>query len=507
MLSSIRFEVVPFTLLVIAAATCSADQLNGVINSVDVKSSTIQFQSEKTGTLDELRVATNARIRVKRGYIKLSQLPVRVRATLVTAADGSIRTILIRDITPVSADPAPAGSVVERTKSDSGANDWNQFRGPNRDNLSPETGLLDRWPPAGPERLWTATGLGDGYSSIAVAGDLLYTMGNVDGGEQILALDRSTGEVVWKTRNGDEYREGQGNGPRGTPTIVDGLVYGLGGNGDLSCCDASTGEVRWQANILQKFGGGNIVWGISESVLVDDGKVICSPGGSRGTVVALDAATGDTVWTSQVPGNPKASYASPVVVTVSRVKQYVVFTSQGIAGIRAADGQPMWGQNASSNGTANCATPLVIGNSIFSSSDYGTGAELVELRSQGNTTQSHLVYHTKDMKNHHGGMVHLNGFVYGSNGDILSCVNLRSGTPAWRERGMKGSVVYADNRIVFRHERGDVVLLAANPQRYEELGRFSQPDRTNRPAWSHPVIAGGRLYLRDQDRLLVYLLR
>ena len=387
------------------------------------------------------------------------------------------------------------------------ATDWNQFRGPNRDNLSSETGLLDQWPAGGPERLWTATGLGKGYASVAVVGDLVYSMGNVDGAEHIIALDRNTGDIVWKTRNGSEYHDGTGDGPRGTPTVVDGLVYALGGNGDLTCCDSATGDVVWQKNILNDFGGSNITWGISESVLVDDGKVICTPGGSRASVVALDAENGSTKWVSRIPESPQASYASPVIATVGRVKQYVVFTSKGIVGVRAGDGQPMWGQNKSSNGTANCATPLVVGNRIFSSSGYGTGAELVELRSQGSTTTSQLTYHTKDMKNHHGGMVHLKGFVYGSNENILACVNLRTGKPTWRERGRKGSVVYADNKIVFRNEGGEVELLAANSQSFQKLGSFAQPDRSGRPAWSHPVIAGGRLYLRDQDKLLVYSLQ
>ncbi|MEZ6121656.1 MAG: PQQ-binding-like beta-propeller repeat protein [Planctomycetaceae bacterium] len=384
------------------------------------------------------------------------------------------------------------------------AEDWNQFRGPLRDNLCQETGLLDRWPEGGPERVQTITGLGEGYSTVAVVGDLLYTMGNVDGGEHLLAFDRNSGQPVWKFRNGDEYHEGQGNGPRGTPTVVDGKVYALGGSGNLCCCSADDGKVIWQKNILSEFGGSNITWGISESVLIDDGHVICSPGGSRGTVVALNAATGATKWASQVPEGPQASYASPMVAVVGRVKQYVVFTSKGIVGVRANDGEPMWGQNKSSNGTANCATPLIIGSQVFSSSDYGTGAELVTLTSRGNTTQAQGVYHTKDMKNHHGGMVFLKGHVFGSNGDILSCVNLKTGQPTWRERGMKGSVVYADQKIVFRHEGGDVVLLAADSSSYQELGRFAQPDRSNRPAWSHPVIANGRLYLRDMDKLLVY---
>ncbi len=385
--------------------------------------------------------------------------------------------------------------------------DWNQFRGPNRDNLSQETGLADRWQEGGPELLQTITGIGEGYASVSLVGEMMYTMGNVDGGEHIIALNRTTGETIWKARNGDEYQEGQGNGPRGTPTVVNGMVYALGGNGDLSCVNANTGDVVWHKNILKEFGGGNITWGISESVLIDDGKVICSPGGSDATVVALNAKTGKVVWKSKVPEQPQASYASPVVATIGKVKQYVIFTSKGICGVRAKDGEPLWGQNASSNGTANCATPLIVDNYVFSSSDYGTGAELVELKAQGSAVTAKQVYFTKDMKNHHGGMVCLDGFIYGSNGDMLSCVELKTGEPAWRERGMKGSVVYADGKIIFRNEQGPVVLLAADSTEYKELGRFEQPERSSRPAWSHPVIADGKLYLRDQDKLLVYNLK
>lgn len=387
------------------------------------------------------------------------------------------------------------------------AADWNQFRGPNRDNLSEETGLLNEWPEGGPEQLWTATGLGEGYSAVSVVGDLIYSMGNLDGSEFIIAVDRHSGNVAWSTRSGREYHNGAGGGPRGTPTVVDGRLYALGANGDLTCCDADSGDVLWSRNILQEFGGSNITWGISESVLVDDGSVICTPGGDRGTIVALNQITGATEWASRVPESPAAAYASPVIATVGSVKQYIVFTSKGVVGVQAADGKPLWGQNKSSNGTANCATPLVIGTQIFSSSDYGTGAELIQVSARGRQVTSNVVYHNRNMKNHHGGMVHVDGHVYGSNSDILTCIRLRTGKPTWRQRSMKGSVVYADGKIVFRHENGPVVLLAASPQSYQELGRFNQPDRSNQAAWAHPVIAGGVLYLRDQDKLLAYNIR
>ena len=386
------------------------------------------------------------------------------------------------------------------------SNDWPSFRNAARDNKSFDTDLMDRWPSGGPKLAWKISGIGEGYSSVSVVGDLIYTMGNIGNTEYVIALNRADGSEAWKTRSGNAYREGQGNGPRGTPTVANGMVYSLGGNGDLTCCDAKTGELKWRKNILREYGGKNTVWGISESVLVDDGTVVCTPGGSRAGVVALNAESGREKWACKIPGNPTAGYASPVIANVGGVKQYVIFESQGIVGIRARDGFGMWGHKQASNTTANCATPLVVRNNVFCSSDYGTGAELLELRSSSGKTRSRQVYFTKDMKNHHGGMVEVDGYIYGSNSAILSCVNLKTGRTAWRERG-KGSVVYADGKILFRNENGEVVWFKANSRSFEQLGRFKQPDRSGRPAWSHPVIVGGKLYLRDMDRLLVYELR
>lgn len=386
----------------------------------------------------------------------------------------------------------------------SDAADWNQFRGPNRDNISTETNLSSQWPQEGPSLLWIGSGLGEGYSAVSIVGDVIYTMGNRDGGEFIVALNRNTGKVVWKVRNGNEYHDGTGNGPRGTPTVVDGRVYALGGNGDLTCCGADSGDVLWHRNILSDFQGSNITWGISESVLVDGDKVICTPGGNKATVVALNAISGNEEWVSRVPESPQASYASPVISQIGNTKQYVVFTSKGVVGIQADNGKPLWGQNKSSNGTANCATPLVIKSHIYSSSDYGTGAELIQINNRRRKINSRIVYHNKNMKNHHGGMVYIDGHIYGSSSDILTCVNLKSGKPTWRQRSMKGAVVYADGKIVFRHQEGPVVLLEASPEAFKQLGRFDQPERSSRPAWAHPVIAGERLYLRDQDKLLAY---
>ena len=383
--------------------------------------------------------------------------------------------------------------------------EWNQFRGPNRDNVSPETGLLKEWPGNGPEQVWRATGIGEGYSSVAISGGRLFTMGNRQGAEAVTALDLATGREIWSVATGREYREGQGNGPRGTPTIVDGRVYALGGNGDLACLEAEDGRIVWKKNILQDFGGRNITWGISESVLIDGDRLICTPGGSRGTMVALNRNTGSMIWSARVPGNPQAAYSSAIAVDAGGVRQYVNFTSAGVVGVRASDGQAMWGQEESSNGTANCSSPISFNNQIFTASGYGTGGALFQLQSRGGMTSSQAVFTTRDMKNHHGGMVALDGFLYGCDEQILTCINLRNGQVAWKSRSVgKGSITYADGHLYVRSEGGPVALIEANPRAYVEKGRFNQPGRSGRPAWSHPVVAGGKLFLRDMDTLLAF---
>jgi outer membrane protein assembly factor BamB len=396
----------------------------------------------------------------------------------------------------------PAG---KSTVGNTDGGEWNQFRGPNRDNVSTETGLLNEWPDAGPELAWSATGIGEGYSSVSISGGRLFTMGNRDGAEAVTALDLATGREIWSVATGREYHEGQGNGPRGTPTIVDGHVYALGGNGDLACLNADDGEIVWKKNILQEFGGRNITWGISESVLIDGDRLVCTPGGGRGTMVALNRNTGGTIWAARVPGNPQAAYSSAIAVDIGGVRQYVNFTSAGVVGVRASDGQPMWGQKESSNGTANCSAPVAFDNQIFTASGYGTGGALFQLQSRGGMTSSQAVFTTRDMKNHHGGMVALDGFLYGCDEQILTCINLRNGQIAWKSRSVgKGSVTYADGHLYVRSERGPVALVEANPQAYVEKGRFDQPSRGGRPAWSHPVVADGKLLLRDMDRLLAF---
>ncbi len=389
---------------------------------------------------------------------------------------------------------------------DSAAGDWPQYRGPNRDNISLETGLLDKWPDGGPKLLFVHDGYGEGYSSVSIVGDTIFTMGSQRDDEVLLALNRDDGNVKWTRRVGKLRGDGQGGGPRSTPTVDSDRVYALGANGDLVCANVNTGEVVWEFNILEEFGGNNITWGISESILIDDDRLICSPGGKTATMVALNKFTGKPVWRSVIDGTPMAAYSSPIAINVGGVRQYVNFVHTGVVGVRASDGTPLWGQNASANGTANCSAPVYNDGYVFTASGYGTGGALFQLASnRNNETKSELKYATKQMKNHHGGMVLKDGFLYGFDEQVLTCLDLRSGKPAWQDRSVgKGSLVMADGKLFLRSENGPLALAAATPKGYQELGRFEQPQRANHPAWAHPVVAGGKLYIRDWDKLLVF---
>jgi len=382
---------------------------------------------------------------------------------------------------------------------------WSQFRGPLRDNISRETGLLKQWPEDGPQSGWSVSGIGEGYSSVSISDGKVFTMGNIGDDEMVIALDLASGDKLWSTRSGRAYREGQGNGPRGTPTVDADRVYALGANGDLVCLDTATGNRRWHLNILSEFAANNIVWGISESVLIDGERLICTPGGRDATMVALNKMTGKLMWRSQVPSSPQAAYSSAIAIEVGGVRQYVNFTHGGVVGVRASDGAPMWGQRESSNGTANCSSAIFENNSIFTASGYGTGGALFRLTSRGGQTVSEMAYSTREMKNHHGGMVALDGYLYGCDEAVLTCLELRTGKVAWQNRSVgKGSLTMADGRLYVRSEQGPIALVEVNSQQYIEHGRFQQPQRSGRPSWSHPVVAEGKLFLRDMDRLLTY---
>jgi outer membrane protein assembly factor BamB len=384
--------------------------------------------------------------------------------------------------------------------------DWPQWQGPSRTAISHETGLLKTWPKDGPPLAWKATGLGDGYSTPSVAGGRVFTMGNREGTEYVLALDEKGGKEVWATATGPVRANGGGYaGPRCTPTVDGDLLYALGLNGDLVCLESATGELRWKKDLRKDFDGRPGGWGYSESPLVDGDRLIVTPGGKAATLVALDKKTGDTVWKAQVPQGDGAAYSSVIAADLDGQRQYIQFLSRGVVGVAAADGKFLWRYDRPHNGTANCSTPLYQDGCVFAASGYGTGGGLARLEKAGDKVTAVEVFFTKKMQNHHGGMVLQDGHIYGSNEGQLTCLDFKTGTVKWEDRKPgKGSIAVADGQIYYRNEGGPVVLADMTPAGYTERGRFTPPDRSGKPSWPHPVIANGKLYLRDQDVLLCY---
>jgi len=382
--------------------------------------------------------------------------------------------------------------------SEARAQDWPQWRGPNRDGISKETGLLKQWPATGPALVWKATGAGGGYSSLAISGGRIFTMGVRAGRENVIAFDVATGKELWATPHGAVFSNDRGDGPRGTPTVDGDRLYALGGNGDLSCMDTKTGKIVWTLNILQKFGGENPKWGISESPLVIGEKVLVNPGGPNASVMALNKKDGTVIWKTQ---SDQAGYSSAMPVQIGGTTQIVFFTDQRALGVDLKDGKFLWSYPKASNNVANVATPIVRGNRVFVSSDYGTGAALVEIKADGTAQE---VYFTKEMRNHHSSSILIGDYLYGFSSGILTAMRFDTGAVAWKDRSVgKGSLVYADGNLYAFSENGVVGLIEATPTGYVEKGRF-RIQQDSLPTWTHPVIAGGRLYLRDQNTIYAY---
>ncbi len=378
---------------------------------------------------------------------------------------------------------------------------WPQWRGPNRDGKSTETGLLKQWPEAGPPLVWKTTGAGAGYSSLAIADGRLFTIGLRGDREYVIAFDVATGKQAWANASGGAYRNDRGDGPRGTPTIDGNNLYALGGGGDLSCLEARTGRVVWTINILQKFGGSNNNWGISESPLVIGDKLLINAGGPGASIVALNKKDGSLIWKSQ---SDKAGYSSAMPVQIGNTTQVVFFTHQRGLGLDLKDGKLLWEYRRAANNVANVATPIVRGNRVFMSSDYGTGAGLVEIKADGTAQE---VYFTKEMRNHHSSSILVDDYLYGFSSGILTAMRFDTGEVAWRDRSVgKGSLAYADGNLYVLSENGVVGLVEASPSAYHEKGRF-HIQQDSLPTWTHPVIAGGRLYLRDQDTIYAFDVR
>lgn len=396
------------------------------------------------------------------------------------------------------------------------ADDWPQFRGPNRDGVSKEKGLLQEWPKEGPPLEWSVKGLGSGYSTVSIAKDRIYTLGNMQDKEKkrgtlsyLVAMNRKNGEIVWTSEVG---RPGGDLGC--TPTVDGDRIYALGQMGDLVCIDAD-GKRVWQRDLIKEFGGVKGGWSYCESPLVDGDRVVVTPGGKKSTIVALDKKTGKTIWECPIDirgeHTEQAGYSSVVIANVGGVKHYVQLFNGGLVGV-STEGKLLWTHEKLGRNTANVPTPIVIGDKVFSSIGYGRGASLVQLKADGGAVSVEEIYFKSELTNKHGGVVKVGDYVYGDTDDSGRpfCAEVKTGKVKWVRKnqgdgGGSASVTYADNRLYFHYDNGTMALVKAVADDYEEVGSF-QPKRSGH-SWAHPVVSDGRLYLREGDLLHCYDVR
>ncbi len=390
--------------------------------------------------------------------------------------------------------------------------DWPRWRGAQGDASSTEKGLLAEWPEGGPKVAWQSQGLGKGFSSLAIVGDRIFTMGEKDGRSLLICISRNDGSLIWET----PFGSGE---PNCTPTTDGDRVYGLSRNGELACLKASDGKLVWKTSFANDFGGKEPIWGFSESPLVDGDWLIASPGSDDAFIVAFHKSTGEVQWKAKLEGADKfrghggAGYSSPVICNAAGVKQYVTLTGKGLVSVDAKTGKILWLYDRISNGTANIPTPIVDGNLILTSSGYDDGGTaLLEIVKKGKEVgwKERYYFKSNELQNHHGGMILHKGHVYmghGHNNGFPVCFDFKTGKTAWKPgRGpgtQSAAVALADGHLYFRYQDATMALIEASPQSYRLKGKFKIAVK-NGESWSHPVVVGGKLYLRDQDDLVVY---
>ncbi len=396
--------------------------------------------------------------------------------------------------------------------------DWPQYRGPNRTAVSAETDLLQKWSTEGPPLLWKISNVGEGLGSVSVVGGRVYLIGYRETDELVIALDLGNGKEIWATSIG-KARENRAMLylRQRQPLVEEDRLYAVSAEGGLFCLNTNKGQILWQKSYQDDFGGRRPHWGWCDHPLIDGNKLICTPGGKKATIVALNKFTGKLRWKSVVMGEREESnsYAATVVTNGGGVRQYVHFLSRGLASVAAEDGKLLWRYSRVSNGTANAPTPIVMDDYIFTTGGYGTGSALLKLAPDGKDGVSiEERYFTKDFQNVHGGMVRISDYVYGGHSGgfgrgIFTCLEWKIGKILWQTKGpstRSACVLAADGHLYARYIDGIVTLVKASPSGYKEISQFT-PTRARYGAWTAPVISHGRLFLRQQENLLSFDLR
>lgn len=390
-----------------------------------------------------------------------------------------------------------------------GEGDWPTFHGPHRDNICREDGLLTEWPSDGPKLIWAVQGMGDGYSSVSIADGAVYTSGNVDDQTVVTSMTLD-GAVRWQVPIGQAWTDSY-EGSRVTPTIDGDRVYCGSPHGDLVCLHTESGETVWRVDILERFEGRKIKWGLAESPLVDGSLLICTPGGERGRVVALDKMNGETVWATR-GGTGEAGYASAVLAEIHDTRVILTMSGKALLGVDAADGRLLFEFPLETDYDVHATTPICADNHVFISAGYGTGSVMLRIERDGEKFRAVEKWRSDELDNHHGGVVLWNGYLYGAahyaNRAKWICLEWDTGRLCYAEKGVgKGSVLCVNGMLYTLSEKGKMGLVRATPDGHELVSRFSLPKGGDGPTWAHPVVCGGCLYLRHGDRLYCYDVR
>ena len=453
-----------------------------------------------------LTLAVQAEIRIWKDAsgvheIKAELVGVKGNQVTLKRENGTIVTLSLNQLSKADQALLSGGG----SAGGAAAGDWPQWRGPNRDDISKETGLLKKWPAGGPKRAWVFEDAGLGYSGFAVVGGKLYTMGLYDVDEKVICIDAATGKKLWESPVGPILKNGWGDGPRTTPTVANGMVYAIGGNGDLVCVNAENGKQSWTVSLTKDLGGKLQGWGYTESPLVDGDLVIVTPGGGKGAIAALNAKTGKVEWqTSDVSEN--AQYSSIIPIDHGGQRQYVQLLMNSILGV-STKGKVLWKSDFPGK-TAVIPTPIFNDGQVYVAAGYGVGCKAVKL--DGNTVTD--VYSNTNMVNHHGGVILIDGLLYGhSDKGGWTCQDFKTGEIVWQDKGIgKGAVTSADGMLYCIAESdGTVALVEVSKKGWDMKSSFKlEATSSNRnpqgKIWTHPVIAGGKLYLRDQEFISCY---
>jgi outer membrane protein assembly factor BamB len=410
--------------------------------------------------------------------------------------------------TPVAAaQQPPAGQPVvpgtatsdQTASAHASKNYWTNFRGPNRDGRYDEMAVLTQWPAGGLSPIWKQP-VGVGYASFVVADGRAYTIEQRRREEVVAAYDVANGREIWKQAWNAEYSDSTGDGPRATPTWDNGRIYALGATGELRCLDAKTGAVVWGKNILKENGASNLQWAMAASPLVVDDKVIVLPGGSGKSVVAYNKMTGAPVWSSQ---NDTAAYVSPMLVTLAGRRQIIVVSASRVMGLAPEDGSLIWSYTWDTDMGINVSQPIMVdSNRFFISAGYGKGAALVEVTGTGKSVSAKALWENINMKNKFNSSVLHEGYVYGLDEGILTCLDVKTGERKWKGgRYGYGQVLLASGHLIISSDSGELALVKATPQQYTEVARFAAIEGKT---WNYPAIAGGRLLVRNANQMAAF---